>query len=238
MCNSCKKLTHQISLNFGKKNFGPQTPHGTTNSQPSTWPRGPNENPIWYVIYLSFVRRYTKFGLKIFEIDCNSDLMIFYLLAPPQGPRGRGPKNGAVAYAFHVRNSHTKSGWILEKKKFDHATPQSTPKSHPWGMTQAAKWKSRLICFISFICEETHKVWFKNLWNWLSIWNLMIFNDIWPFGPSPGPQGAGPNKCAVAHPIHVSNSHTKFGWISSNGLGGDSVMDGRTEAIAISSRLF
>ena len=23
-------------------------------------------------------------------------------------------------------------------------------------------------------------------------------------------------------PIHVSNSHTKFGWMSSNGLGGDS----------------
>ena len=33
----------------------------------------------------------------------------------------------------------------------------------------------------------------------------------------------------VAHPIHVSNSHTKFGWISSNGLGGDSVTDGRTD---------
>ena len=62
---------------------------------------------------------------------------------------------------------------------------------------------------------------------------------MWPFGPSPGPQGAGPKKnCAVAHPIHVSNSHTKFGWISSNGLGGDSVTDGRTEAIAISPTLF
>ena len=38
--------------------------------------------------------------------------------------------------------------------------------------------------------------------------------------------GVGPKKCAVAHPIHVSNSHTKFGWILSNGLGGDSVTDG------------
>ena len=56
-------------------------------------------------------------------------------------------------------------------------------------------------------------------------WNLMIFNVIWPFGPSPGPQRAGPKKCAVTRPIHVSNSHTKFGWISSNGLG-DSVTDG------------
>ena len=55
-----------------------------------------------------------------------------------------------------------------------------------------------------------------------------------PFGTSSWPQGAGRNKCAVVHPIHVSNSHTKFGWTSSNGLGGDSVTVGRTEAIAIS----
>ena len=56
----------------------------------------------------------------------------------------------------------------------------------------------------------------------------MIFNDISPFGPSPGPQGAEQQKSAVACPIYVSNSHTKFGWISSNGLG-DSVTDGRTD---------
>ena len=49
----------------------------------------------------------------------------------------------------------------------------------------------------------------------------MIFDLLAP------PQVAGQKKCAVAHPIHVSNSHTKFGWISSNGLGGDSVTDGR-----------
>ena len=54
----------------------------------------------------------------------------------------------------------------------------------------------------------------------------MVFNDILPFGPSPGPQGVGPKKSAVARPIHVSNTHTKFGCISSNGLGGDSVTDG------------
>ena len=70
----------------------------------------------------------------------------------------------------------------------------------------------------------------------------MIFNDIWPFGPSPGHQVAGPKKYALAHPIYVSNSHTKFGWISPYGLGGDSVTDGRTdgrtEAIVISPTLF
>ena len=32
-------------------------------------------------------------------------------------------------------------------------------------------------------------------------------------------------KSAVSRPIHVSNSHNKFGWISSNGLGGDSIKD-------------
>ena len=55
-----------------------------------------------------------------------------------------------------------------------------------------------------------------------------------------------PKKCAVARPIHVSNSHTKFDWISSNGLDGDSMTDGRTngqtdgrmDAIAISPTLF
>ena len=51
----------------------------------------------------------------------------------------------------------------------------------------------------------------------------MIFDLLAP------PQGAGQKKCAVAHPIHVSSSHTKFGWISSNGLGGDSVTDRRTD---------
>ena len=117
-----------------------------------------------------------------------------------------------------------------KKKNFYPQTPHGTPKSHPWGMTQVAKWKSRLICFKSFICEKTHKVWFKNLWNWLSNWNLKIFNDIWPFGPSPrAPGGGAKKKCAVAHPIHVSNSHIEFGWISSNGLGGDSVTDGRMD---------
>ena len=53
----------------------------------------------------------------------------------------------------------------------------------------------------------------------------MIFDLL---APPQGPRGRGQNKCAVAHPIHVSNLHTKFGWISSNGLRGDSVTDGQT----------
>ena len=47
--------------------------------------------------------------------------------------------------------------------------------------------------------------------------------------PPQGPRGRGQKKFDVARPIHVSNSHTKFGWISSNGLGGDSITDRRTD---------
>ena len=54
----------------------------------------------------------------------------------------------------------------------------------------------------------------------------MIFDLL---APPPGPQGAGLKKCGVARLIHVTNSHTKFGWISSNGLGGDSETDVRTD---------
>ena len=61
----------------------------------------------------------------------------------------------------------------------------------------------------------------------------MIFDLLAP------PQGAGPKQMVLLHaPFHVSNSHNKFGWISSNGLEGDSMTDGRTEAIAISPSLF
>ena len=54
----------------------------------------------------------------------------------------------------------------------------------------------------------------------------MIFDLL---APPQGPRGRGQKKYAIARPIHVSNPHTKFGWISPNGLGGDSVTDRRTD---------
>ena len=54
----------------------------------------------------------------------------------------------------------------------------------------------------------------------------MIFDLL---APPQGPRGRSQKKSAVARPIHVSNSHTKYGWISSIGLGGDRVTDGRTD---------
>ena len=45
----------------------------------------------------------------------------------------------------------------------------------------------------------------------------MIFDIL---NPARGPGGVAIFLFAVAHPIYVSNSHTKFGWISPNALGG------------------
>ena len=50
ICLSCKKLTHQIWLNFRKKNFlTPKPPTVPPSPTPRAWPRTPNENPVWYV---------------------------------------------------------------------------------------------------------------------------------------------------------------------------------------------
>ena len=55
----------------------------------------------------------------------------------------------------------------------------------------------------------------------------MIFDLLTPYQ---SPRGRGQKKVKnLARPIHVSNSHTKFGLISSNGLGGDSITDRRTD---------
>ena len=53
--------------------------------------------------------------------------------------------------------------------------------------------------------------------------------DIYTFSLLSRVPGGGAKNCAVAHPNHVSNSHTKFGWISSNGEDSMTVgrMDGR-----------
>ena len=109
----------------------------------------------------------------------------------PKAPGGRDPKNCAGACAIHVSNSNTKSGWIAEKNFFWPPSPPRYAQVPPLGMTQAAKWKSRLICFISFICEKIYKVWFKNLWNWLCNSDLMIFDLL---APPQGPRARGPKK--------------------------------------------
>ena len=52
-------------------------------------------------LYLSFVRRHTKFALKIFEIDFVIEIW------PLPRAQGGGSKKCAVARPIHVSNSHT-----------------------------------------------------------------------------------------------------------------------------------
>ena len=63
------------------------------------------------------------------------------------------------------------------------ATPHGTPKSHPWGKKIPSD-----MFYIFHLWEDTQSLVYH------SNWNLMIFNDIWPFGPSPGPEGGGAKK--------------------------------------------
>ena len=53
----------------------------------------------------------------------------------------------------------------------------------------------------------------------------MIFNLL---TPPQCPGGGTQNYSAVARPIYVNDSHTKFVWIASRGLGGKSITDGPT----------
>ena len=96
-------------------------------------------------------------------------------MAPPQGPRERGAKM-CLCMCIHVSSSNTKFDWIVEKFNF---WPPVPPGAWPRRPTETPF----LICFISFICDKTHRVWFKK---YLKLTLELNFNDIWPFGPSPG----------------------------------------------------
>ena len=175
---------------------------------------------VWYVLYISSCITQTKFGKKkLLNWHGNRNQMIFDFLTSPQGlqfePRMTILFSFCSPNRFDMQHDHI---WKIDPL---HGHP-SAQKSQPWGMTQATEWKSRLICFVPFICENTYKVWYKNH-DTESKWYLTF----WPFPRAPG--GGGKNKFAFACPLYVSNSHTKFGWISSIGSGGESITDKRTD---------
>ena len=72
------------------------------------------QSPYVPVLYLSFVRTHTKFGINIFEIDFVIEIKLYLTFWPlPRGPWG-GPKKAKKKFEFarpiHVSNSHTKFG--------------------------------------------------------------------------------------------------------------------------------
>ena len=124
-----------------------------------------------------------------------SNLMVFDLLAPPQGHQ----------LIIHI---NLICHMTMFRIFFWPQAPPSPPL--PWGMTQATEWKSRLICFISFICEMTHKVW---LYNSLKLTLKQKCNDIWPFGPSKRPHGAGTKRIVLFHLPFMWVTHTPI-WLN------------------------
>ena len=98
-------------------------PMGTPSDRkfyPGAWHRWQNENLIWYVLYLSFVRTH-----KIFKIGFVIEIKIFWPL--PRAPGG-GAKTIAVASSIYVSTSHTNFGWISSNSLGgDSITDRHTP---------------------------------------------------------------------------------------------------------------
>ena len=89
--------------------FDPLGTPSAPKPHPWAWPRRQNENSVWYVLHLSFVITYTKFGIKIFKIDFVIEIkwyLTFWALC-----RGQGKKKNLLLHAYSC-NSHTKFGWI------------------------------------------------------------------------------------------------------------------------------
>ena len=104
---------------------------------------------------------------------------------------------------------------MFKKENFDpwaHPASQS-PTPGSWPRRQS----KNPIQYISYlICKNTKKFGIKIF----EIDFVIEVKNIWTLIPPQGPRGRGQIYFAVAHPINVSNSRTKFG----NCLAGDSIM--------------
>ena len=144
-CSACHPRRFDMPHDhvWKKKNFDPWAPQVPQSPTPGAWPRRQNKNPVWYVLYLSFVRTHTKFGIKIFEIDFVIEIKWYLTFWPlPRAPGGRAKKIVYVARPIYVSNSHTKfdlsssnglGGDSITDRQQDGIWywPLSTPKSHP-----------------------------------------------------------------------------------------------------------
>ena len=149
--------------------FWPPAPPSPT---PGAWSRQQNENSVQYFFYLLFVRTHTKFSKKKWNWHGNRNLMIsdFDLLTSTKGHQFDPRMKILLAFWFLIF-APLLTLFCLSSRPIWYATwpclkkdPLGTPsasKSHPWDMTKVTEWKSCLICFVSFICENTHKVWYK-----------------------------------------------------------------------------
>ena len=130
------------------------------------------------ICFLSFICENThkEFGIKTLEIDM---LMVFDLLTLPQGYQFDPRMKMLLAFCsarhprrFNMPHDHV---WKFFLTPWAPQVPKSpTPGAWPRRQNKKPVWY-----VLYLICENTHKVWYKNLWNWHGNWNLMIF-DLWP----------------------------------------------------------
>ena len=157
---------------------------------------------------------------------CNWNVRIFDLVISPQDQQF-GPWViflPVFCPSYYPRQFHMSHyGFRFWWQPGHPAIPSPTPGAWP---RHQNKNTARYVLYLSFVRTEIFEIDFV-----IVIWWYLTF---WP----PGPRG-GAKKCWL---LHVSNSHTRFVWISSNGLGVYSITngrtDGRTEAITISPSLF
>ena len=150
---------------------------------PGAWPQQRNENSVQYVFYLLFVRTHTKFGIKILELTWWSkfnDILPFDLTQSHQFDL-RMKILLAFCSARHLRRFDMQHDHVWKKKTYDMFCI-----FHLWEHTQSLFKK---IFEIDFVIE---------------------INDIWPFDPSPGPQGVGPKKGLTLHAPFMCVTHIEF----------------------------
>ena len=179
------------------------------------------------IYFLSFICENTHktFGIKIFEIDM---LMIFDLLTSPQGHQFDPRMKMLLAFfsACHPRWFYMPHDHVW-KKKIDPLCTPSAPKSHPWGPGDRIKNPIWYVLYLSF--ERTHTKFGIRIFEIDFVIEIKWYLTFWPLPRAPG--GEAKILFYVARPIHVSNSHYKLGWISSYGLGGDSITDRQQDGI-------
>ena len=207
---------------FEKKNWPPGHPTAPQSPTPGAWQRWKNDNPVWYVLYLSFVQHTHSLVYKIFEIDMLIKIWWYLTFWPDPNPRMKILL--AFCSARHPRRFDT---WqCLKKKIFMTPSAHPAPKVRPLGHDPGNRIKipSDMFC-IFHLWKQTQSLVLK-IFDIDFVIEIKWYLNFWSLPRAPG---GGAKKVAVARPIHVSNTHTKFGWISSNGLGGDSITDRRTD---------
>ena len=83
--------------------------------------------------------------------------------APGGGGGGGGTQKIVLVHVPFMWVTHTQNLVEFRKKKIFYPQPPTVPQVPPLGLTQAAEWKSRLICYIFHLWEDKQSLVLKPL---------------------------------------------------------------------------